>query len=75
MAIYNRRSAFGNIRSYYFCYSVIWSIWSSTNEISDKLLGYNLVPRIYILKVTIWEFLFGGMIIGALASIISMRNS
>ncbi|WP_243190251.1 permease-like cell division protein FtsX [Clostridium faecium] len=43
-------------------------------KISDKLLGYNLVPRIYILKVTIWEFLFGGMIIGALASIISMRK-
>lgn len=41
---------------------------------TGALLGYNLVARSYILKVTIWEFLLGGMVIGSLASIISMRK-
>lgn len=41
---------------------------------ADMLLGFNLVSRSYILKVTIWEFLLGGMVIGSLASIISMRK-
>ncbi len=41
---------------------------------ADMLLGFNLVSKSYILKVTIWEFLLGGMVIGSLASIISMRK-
>ncbi|WP_454052917.1 permease-like cell division protein FtsX [Clostridium sp. Marseille-Q7071] len=41
---------------------------------ADMLLGFNLVARSYILKVTIWQFLLGGMVIGSLASIISMRK-
>ncbi len=41
---------------------------------ADMLLGFNLVSRSYILKVTIWEFLLGGMVIGSLASMISMRK-
>ncbi len=41
---------------------------------ADMLLGFNLVSKSYILKVTIWEFLLGGMVIGSLASMISMRK-
>jgi len=41
---------------------------------ADMLLGFNLVARSYILKVTIWQFLLGGMVIGSLASMISMRK-
>ncbi|WP_291582840.1 permease-like cell division protein FtsX [Clostridium sp. UBA6640] len=41
---------------------------------TGALLGFNLVARSYILKVTIWQFLLGGMVIGSLASIISMRK-
>lgn len=48
-------------------------LWGQ-NCFQEYLMGFNFVSNMYILKTLSWEFILGGMFIGSLGSIISMRK-
>lgn len=41
---------------------------------ANAFLGFSLISSSYIFKVLIWEFILGGILIGSIGSILSMRK-
>lgn len=43
-------------------------------KVGELIVGFSVVPSTYILTSLLWKFILGGMVIGSLGSILSMRK-